>query len=53
MSPVPLGRVGRPEPASSLAPIALLSGTPCVLGSNHPPHPSDEPSFRQRFKANV
>ena len=39
---VPPGRAGRPDAVSSVAPIALAIGAPCVLASEHPAHPGDE-----------
>jgi UDP-2-acetamido-3-amino-2,3-dideoxy-glucuronate N-acetyltransferase len=39
---VPSGRAARPEAASSVAPIALLSVAPCVLASERASHPDDE-----------
>jgi hypothetical protein len=39
---VPPGRAGRPDAASSVAPIVLTIGAPCVLSSERPSHPGDE-----------
>ena len=38
----PPGRAGRPDAASSVAPIASAIGAPCVLASERPSHPGDE-----------
>src|SRR6266511_1613235 len=39
---VPSGRAARPVVASSVAPIALAIGAPCVLATERPSHPDDE-----------
>ena len=39
---VPPGRAARPDAASSVAPIALAIGAPCVLASERASHPVDE-----------
>jgi len=36
------GRAGRPDAASSVAPIATAIAAPCVLASERPAHPDDE-----------
>ncbi len=36
------GRAGRPDAASSVAPIATTIGAPCVLASERPAHPGNE-----------
>ncbi len=42
MQVVPPGRAARPDAASSVAPIALAIGAPCVLASERASHPADE-----------
>ena len=42
ISAVPPGRAGRPDAASSVAPLAPAIGAPCVLASERPAHPGDE-----------
>jgi hypothetical protein len=39
---MPPGRAARPEAASSVAPVVLTTGAPCVLASERPSHPGDE-----------
>src|SRR5215510_4865534 len=39
---VPSGRAARPDAASSVAPVEVTTGAPCVLASERPSHPDDE-----------
>ncbi len=43
--PVPPGRAGRRDAASSVAPICLHMRAPCVLASRRPSHPVDEAHY--------
>jgi trk system potassium uptake protein TrkA len=53
MSLVPPGRAERREPASSVAPVWLHMGAPCVLGSHRPSHPGDEAHHVGASSANL